>query len=367
MNSIDQLAAAGARFSTTLDAAKARINEPSLEWYPYQSLTNLHTLDQLLTGEHREIFSQIAGQRLLDIGCADGELSFFFESLGFPVDAFDHPIPNYNAMRGVRALHEELGSRVEIHSVDLDALFDLPSRQYGMVLLLGVIYHLKNPFHLLEKLSKRARYCLISTALTEVVPGIDGAVSGAPLAYLADAWELNGDSTNYWICSEAGFRRLLKRSNWEICDYKVWSGEGRIAGQRAFCLARSCFSDRVNVLYGPGWHAVEPGGWRWTERRFSVRLESSVAASSNRLRMRIYVPEAVLADGVALTMRAFANGVELPVHRFAQPGEYEYAPELAGFETGREDIRVDFCLDRALVPDAADNRERGIVVAEIGA
>ena len=363
MKPLAQLAAEAGRFEARLRAAKARISEPGLAWYPYQSLSNLDTFEGVLSEENQHIFDHADGQALVDIGCADGELAFFFESLGFRVDAIDHPIPNYNAMRGIRALKRELGSQVEIYSMNLDGSFELPKKQYELALLLGVLYHLKNPYQLLETLSKRARYCLITTAVTEFVPALEGAVRDAPVAYLADEWELNGDSTNYWICSDAGFRRLLKRTNWDIRDYALLAGgEGRIAGQRAVCLVESRFANgRVNILYGRGWHGIEAGGWRWTEREFSIRVESPAAVTRNRLHLRCYVPDAVLQNHSGLTLRAFANGEELPEETFPHAGEYEYARDLPE----GEDVRVDFWLDHALAPEDGDRRERGIILADV--
>jgi tRNA (mo5U34)-methyltransferase len=73
-------------------------------------------------------------------------------------------------MAGIRALKEALGSFVEIHAVDLDSQFELPEQQYGLVFFLGLLYHLKNPFYVLESLSKAARYCLLSTRVMRVLP-----------------------------------------------------------------------------------------------------------------------------------------------------------------------------------------------------
>jgi len=96
-------------------------------------------------------------------------------------------------MCGVRALKSALGSSVGIHAMDLDADFVLPAEEYGLVLLLGVLYHLKNPFLVLEKLAKHTRYCLLSTALTSTVPAVEADVSNSPLGFLASDRELNGD------------------------------------------------------------------------------------------------------------------------------------------------------------------------------
>lgn len=40
-----------------------------------------------------------------------------------------------------------------------------------------------------------------------------------PVAYLLDERESNNDPSNYWIFSDAGLKRILKRTGWDICDY----------------------------------------------------------------------------------------------------------------------------------------------------
>jgi len=154
-----------------------------------------------------------------------------------------------------------LSSNIEIREVDLDAQFALPRETYGLAFFLGILYHLKNPYYALEALAKAAKYCLISTRIAKFnrsdealeisnanllpYPQID--ISQLPVGYLLDEAEANNDSTNYWIFSDAGLRRILKRTGWEICDYMtvgntVNSDPASAAGdERAFCLVKSRF------------------------------------------------------------------------------------------------------------------------------
>lgn len=358
-------------FRAKLQSARERARG-DFEWYPNDTLANLLAIERLVGPESRQILELAGGKPVLDIGSADGELAFFLESLGCEVQAVDNPISNFNGMLGIRALRAELGSQVPILPMDIDSQFTLPAGEYGLVVVLGLLYHLKNPFHVLEKLSKHARYCLVSTAITEYVPGLYENVGGAPLAFLADVYDVNRDSTNYWFFSDAGFRRLLGRANWEIQSYYLVteegkSGPGSIAGQRAFCVARSKYvNSGAVILYGKGWHLPEEGGWRWTERRFAIRVESSCFSSVDEIRMKVFIPEAVLAPSGSVTLRAIANGESLPEERYIAPGEFEYKRKLP-VPTGESDVRIDFSMDTALPPDAADPRERGIIVRSIEA
>src|SRR5215469_16840093 len=121
-----------------------------VDWYPWASLAALETLDDFLLGDIEKLRSLIGRERVLDVGCGDGDVGFFLESLGARVDAIDHAPTNYNALLGVRALKGILRSSIGIHAVDLDQRPNLPGTNYGLAILLGVLYHLKNPFLVLE-------------------------------------------------------------------------------------------------------------------------------------------------------------------------------------------------------------------------
>jgi hypothetical protein len=64
------------------------------------------------------------GGPVLDLGCADGALAFFLESMSLRVHALDHPTSNYNRMQGVRALDYLVagsGDQAERAASDADA------------------------------------------------------------------------------------------------------------------------------------------------------------------------------------------------------------------------------------------------------
>jgi ribosome recycling factor len=79
------------------------------------------------------------------------------------------------AVRNVRrdaihALKEALASSVDIQTFDLDTQFALRRPVYGLVFLFGVLYHLRNPFYVLESLAHQSRYCLMSTRIARFAP-----------------------------------------------------------------------------------------------------------------------------------------------------------------------------------------------------
>jgi SAM-dependent methyltransferase len=343
-------------FEATLGQVKARTRPADFDWYPWDSFGTLSSLDRLLTGRAR-FLPAIAGEGpIVDVGCGDGALAFFFESLGYTVYAIDHPPTNFNGMRGVRALREALGSSVHIAAADLDRRFRLPARRCGLALFFGILYHLKNPFGALETLAAGARYCLLSTAIARFTPdrGID--MRDAPLAWLAGRDGLKGDETNYWIFSETGLRTLVDRAGWDVCDWMVtgdagetlWGAEPDL---RVFCLLRSrAFPEARRTQLLAGWHKLENQAWRWTARRFSLALEEAGAVT-----LRLTAPDFLPAP-VALT--AASNGVPLLRRVFPYPGDHDFTFQA---EAGT----VEFELDKALEPTAQDGRERGIIVRAV--
>lgn len=240
---VERLIDAGLRFRARLDKVKEGIAVEG-GWYPYDSFMNLYPLRDLLPGERRCLLDLVGNDPVLDLGCGDGVLALFLESLGAAVDAVDHPATNFNGMRGVRALKEALGSSVRLHELDLDGRFTLQDARYGLALFFGTLYHLKNPFYALECVARQARHCLLSTRVARVTSG-GVNFHDLPMAYLLDAGEANADATNYWIFSQAGLRRLLDRCGWDILALTT-TGEtsasepaSRAADERAFCLLRS--------------------------------------------------------------------------------------------------------------------------------
>src|SRR5947207_1232637 len=100
---VRELGELGHQFQATLAERKAALAPNGFDWYPYDSFGMVSLLDRVLTGRARWLRPLIGEEPVLDVGCGDGSLSFFFESLGAKVCALDHPPTNYNQMRGVKA------------------------------------------------------------------------------------------------------------------------------------------------------------------------------------------------------------------------------------------------------------------------
>ncbi|MGA3188794.1 MAG: methyltransferase domain-containing protein [Bryobacteraceae bacterium] len=200
-------------------------------------------MQRLLRAAGLSLAEIVDGKTVLDVGAADGALSFFFESLGFAVNAIDSSTTNMNRMQGIRLLAEHFHSKVRIDDTNIDHRLCLKDN-HGLALFLGTLYHLKNPFAVLETLAAHSRFCLLSTRVARWSPDHRLRLDEAPLAYLLDKAECNQDSTNYWVFSPPGLLRLVERTGWEVCG-SANSGSSDsdpsspMGDERAFLLLRS--------------------------------------------------------------------------------------------------------------------------------
>ena len=364
---IRDLAATAILFHARLGELKNLRRSPDFEWYPYNSFGIFPVLSRMLQQERQDLLALAGAAPVLDIGCGDGDFSFFFESLGCPVIAIDNPNTNYNRTLGFQALREALASSVELQVSDVDSGIDLKGSTFGLALCLGVLYHLKNPFGFLETLARHVRHCLLSTRIAQVT--VRGTLmTQDPVAYLLNPLETNHDPTNYWIFSEAGLRRILDRTGWDLCDYATTGfdqGSDPARGdrdQRAYCLIRSKLADPwLDVDLDAGWHAMEDDSWRWTERIFGVHLWGRFPTCPEaKLRFRFTIPDELIRSISPINLQAAINGLPLPACEYTSSGEHNYIALIPPLTTDRLAIR--FELNKAMAPSPADRRELGVQV-----
>lgn len=361
---IDELARRAAEFQAVLDEARGGVPAPGFEWYRYDSLGNFFTLDRLLTGERRELLKLTADLPILDIGCADGDMALFLASLGLTVHAIDNPGTNCNGMAGVRLSKQLLAAEtLEIFERDIDDDLRPALPKYGLALLLGVLYHVKNPMRVLERLSMHSRYLILSTRVARRSPDHSVDLSGLPVAYLVDGSETNADPTNFWIFTRPGLERLLARCGWSVADWlsvgNTTDSDPASAGgdERAYVFAENA---RTPVMHGrmlEGWYEQEGWEtWRWTAPRFVVEFPRPGRVVS----VKLYVPEYLGAVDLAVT----ANGQSLTPGSFSGPGHHDYVAAIpAG--AGESPVRLEFSASRGFRPGNGDERELGVVVEEI--
>jgi hypothetical protein len=123
---------------------------------------------------------------------------------------------------------------------------------------------------------------------------------------------------------------------------------------------------RLAPLLLAGWHVLEEGSWRWTERRFTVLLKTPPGGQAATLKLEFALPDAVVARFGRLRLDAKVNGTPLPAQSYDRAGQLIYARRVPPEALRGETALVEFELDKALPPGPNDARELGVIVAAVG-
>lgn len=150
----------------------------------------------------------VKGASVLDIGAYDGYFSFEAEKRGaarvLATDHFGWSGPGPSSKAPFDYAHARLTSKVE--SLDCD-VFDLSPDELGqfdVVLMLGVLYHLKDMIGGLERAGALTRDLLVvetQTALNAIP---------LPIARCVHGGHLGDDHTNHWVPNVACVKRMLE-------------------------------------------------------------------------------------------------------------------------------------------------------------
>jgi tRNA (mo5U34)-methyltransferase len=174
---------------------------------PRRTVRRLHLPDHL------------AGRRVLDVGAWDGYYSFEMERRGADVVATDHYSwggGGWGTKDGFDLAHDALGSRVRAVRIDPTELTpEAVGGHYDIVLLLGVLYHLRDPLLVLERV--RA----VTGGLLVVETEVGMLLTRRPAAEFFPGTELNEDPTNWWAPNVAAMVGMLQAVGFRTVDV-VW-------------------------------------------------------------------------------------------------------------------------------------------------
>jgi len=283
------------------------------------------------------------------------------------VDAVDHLESSFNQMRGIDVLREALGLPLDVHDIDLDARFHLPRSDYRFAFLLGTLYHLRNPYYVLENLASHADWCILSTRIAQVTPH-QTRIEEDPVAYLLDAREANNDPTNYWIFSPAGLLRLLCRAGWTVFGHERIGPRQNSdpvhpqADERMFVLLKSRPRHPdllVRALHG--WYAPENEQWRWTAKNFALEVVPPADGALSEFALRFQVPQPLLEAQGRVRVTCTIEGYPAGTITCTKPETLEFRGRFANLSTRRA-MQLDFHVESSYSPAAGDVRELGVIV-----
>jgi len=179
--------------------------------------------------------SDLAGWRVLDVGCNAGFYSFALARRGAEVLAIDVD-DHYLRQARWAAEQFDVADRVQFEGRQV---YDLArsTEEFDLVLFLGVLYHLRHPLLALDLLAERTRRLLVVQTLT--MPGDEEARPPQNLPFderdrLRDpGWpkmafvekRFADDPTNWWAPSEACVEAMLRSSGLQVVErpgYQLW-------------------------------------------------------------------------------------------------------------------------------------------------
>jgi tRNA (mo5U34)-methyltransferase len=201
--------------------------------------SNLGVILALLGDEGAAHLAGMPNRTLIDIGCANGDLGFAFEEAGLSVALLDRShvaerdgsSVRQNAPLVASLIARGRGSRVVVFDEDIDDGFD-PGRvvedfarrrpdlasfdRFGIGVMVGVLYHLKNPYQAIEKLRDLCDHLIVGTWVADCLPDRRTVIEDEQVVFLLADRQLADDPTNFWIFTPRSFRVLVERCGWRI-------------------------------------------------------------------------------------------------------------------------------------------------------
>lgn len=170
---------------------------------------------------------------VIDVGCWDGFNSFEAKRRGarrvLATDHFAWSDECWGSREAFDLAREHVAPAVEVLDIDLHELSVEAVGMFDVVLFLGVLYHLKDPFGVIERVSSLAgRRIVVETHL-------DALDVDRPAMILYPNSELNGDPTNWWGPNPASVISMLRTVGFQQVEYTpnpVYPGRGIFHGHR---------------------------------------------------------------------------------------------------------------------------------------
>lgn len=159
--------------------------------------------------EHLHLPPSLKGKTVLDIGAWDGYYSFRCEQLGaaqvLATDQYCWGGDGWGKMDGFLLARKVLRSKVQDENISPEEISADTVGLWDIVLLLGVLYHMKNPVAVLQSAWTTTKEVLI------VETHIDETLGNSrPCMIYYPGKELGGDPTNWWGPNRACMISMLE-------------------------------------------------------------------------------------------------------------------------------------------------------------
>ena len=157
----------------------------------------------------------LAGKRVLDIGTRDGYFAFECERRGADVTAVDY-LPA--AKTGFSIAARLLGSRVRYLQANIYRLDQEQLGTFDMVLMLGLLYHLRDPLGALDVVRDVcAGELLFETHVSDdELARLGPAFNDHPLMQFLPGESYNNDPTNFWAPNTRCVTAMLEEAGFTV-------------------------------------------------------------------------------------------------------------------------------------------------------
>ena len=168
---------------------------------------------------HYGLPEDLAGMRVLDIGCAEGFFAFEAERRGarevVAIDSFPDSIRRFNICRSA------LGSRATAFLCNVYTLDPSTFGTFDVILFYGVLYHLRHPLLALERILNVCTGTMLLQTATYEVPG----ATAMPLAQFYPGGLPSGppeepqwDPTVFWMPNAACVRAMVAHTGFHALE-----------------------------------------------------------------------------------------------------------------------------------------------------
>jgi tRNA (mo5U34)-methyltransferase len=195
--------------------------------------------------------ANMTGTSLADVGASNGYFSFQARQRGARVTAFDFRHKDNSGF----GLAQFINGMTDIEHHQINVLHVTPERfgQFDIVLALGLLYHICDPYHALANCAalSRQRLLIESYCIDALLP--KELASEPIMRFISDPdrfpalGQPNSDRSNFWGFTSACLVRMIEDVNFSI-SRKI------VQGDRVFIDARRSASDdgetRLAIAYG---------------------------------------------------------------------------------------------------------------------
>ncbi len=195
--------------------------------------------------------ADLSGQSLADIGASNGYFSFVARKRGARVVAFDRRHKDNSGFGLIQYINEM--SDIEHHQINIVQLAPEQFGQFDIVLALGLIYHVADPYLALANCAALCRkrlliesYCIDSILPKEMRKEPIMMFHSDPKRFPA-RWHVHNDRSNFWGFTSACLQHMIEDIGFAV-------ERVRVKGDRVLISSERSTSDqaptRLKVAYG---------------------------------------------------------------------------------------------------------------------